>query len=323
MINYDKFYESISDTFMRPWLETIPDIVAKKLYRDKHGNFDKWLKLIDDLPDVEISKLDLTGGTLVIGDSSDLTDSQKEQFTEVLKELMPWRKGPFEFFGINVDTEWRSDLKWQRLSHYIQPLKDRVVLDVGCSNGYYCWRMAVEGAAKVVGIDPYILYVMQYHLINKYLKQDPVTVLPLAIEDLPESGQFDTVFSMGVLYHQRSPFDHFLKLKKFLRPGGELVLETLIIEGDEMDRVLVPEGRYAMMRNVWCIPTVNTLIHWLKKTGFTNMTVVDVTATTSEEQRRTEWMDFQSFESFLDPDDSSKTIEGYPAPIRAVITATS
>ncbi|PMC22346.1 tRNA 5-methoxyuridine(34)/uridine 5-oxyacetic acid(34) synthase CmoB, partial [Klebsiella aerogenes] len=44
---------------------------------------------------------------------------------------------------------------------------------------------------------------------------------------------------MGVLYHRRSPLDHLWQLKDQLAPGGELVLETLVIEGDE-NTVLVP-----------------------------------------------------------------------------------
>ena len=55
---------------------------------------------------------------------------------------------------------------------------------------------------------------------------------------------------MGVLYHRRSPIDHLLELKGCLQTGGELVLETLVIDGG-LGEVLVPENRYAKMRNVW------------------------------------------------------------------------
>ena len=49
--------------------------------------------------------------------------------------------------------------------------------------------------------------------------------------------------------------------------------------------------------------------------------VVDITPTTVLEQRATEWMRFESLEQALDPVDGSKTIEGLPAPVRAVVTA--
>ena len=131
---------------------------------------------------------------------------------------------------------------------------------------------------------------------------------------------FDTVFSMGVLYHRRSPLDHLYELRDSLRSGGELVLETLVIDGG-LNEVLVPEDRYAMMRNVWFLPTCDTLISWLGRCGFKNIRLVDVTKTSIEEQRSTEWMQFQSLKDFLKPDDSSLTYEGYPAPKRAIILA--
>ena len=125
---------------------------------------------------------------------------------------------------------------------------------------------------------------------------------------------------MGVLYHRRSPMDHLRELKATLRPGGQLVLETLIIEGG-LGECLVPEGRYAMMNNVWFLPSATTLISWLKKCGFVNPRVVDITKTTLEEQRTTDWMTFHSLSDFLDPNDDTKTVEGHPAPLRGVFLA--
>ena len=98
------------------------------------------------------------------------------------------------------------------------------------------------------------------------------------------------------------------------------MLETLVIEGREGE-VLIPEGRYAKMRNVWYIPSVRTLEDDLRQAGWENVRCIDVTPTTADEQRTTHWMTFESLKDFLDPNDVSKTIEGYPAPIRGVIIA--
>jgi tRNA (mo5U34)-methyltransferase len=49
--------------------------------------------------------------------------------------------------------------------------------------------------------------------------------------------------------------------------------------------------------------------------------MVDISTTSIEEQRSTEWMKFESLKDFLDPEDPSKTVEGHPAPIRAVFVA--
>ena len=125
---------------------------------------------------------------------------------------------------------------------------------------------------------------------------------------------------MGVLYHRRSPIDHLLALRDTLRPGGELVLETLVVEGDE-HTVLVPGERYAQMPNVYFLPSSLALAQWLTRAGFTNVRIVDEAITTQDEQRRTDWMTYQSLADFLDPNDPSRTIEGYPAPRRAVLVA--
>ena len=114
-------------------------------------------------------------------------------------------------------------------------------------------------------------------------------LLPLGIEQLPALKAFDTVFSMGVLYHRRSPLEHLWQLKDQLVNEGELVLETLVIDGDE-NTVLVPGDRYAQMRNVYFIPSALALKNWLKKCGFVDIRIADVSVTTTEEQRRTEWM---------------------------------
>ena len=124
---------------------------------------------------------------------------------------------------------------------------------------------------------------------------------------------------MGVLYHRRAPLTHLRDLRAQLGPqGGELILETLIVDGESP---LVPEGRYARMRNVWSLPDRETLCAWIRDAGFEHPRVVDVTPTTIEEQRTTPWMTFHSLREALDPQDSTRTIEGYPAPLRATVVA--
>ncbi|WP_335337204.1 tRNA 5-methoxyuridine(34)/uridine 5-oxyacetic acid(34) synthase CmoB [Sedimenticola thiotaurini] len=309
---------------LESWAEQLPTQLEQIFNQRPHGDLDRWLAAIARLPTLKPAQVTLDDARVSVTGTRPLTESERSEIHDLLQQLHPWRKGPFQLHGIPIDTEWRSDWKWDRLRPHISPLGGRSVLDIGCGNGYHCWRMAGEGAELVIGIDPTQLFLAQFLAVRHFLGPDwPVHLLPMGIEDLPANLRaFDSVFSMGVLYHRRSPIDHLYELKAALRPGGELVLETLVIEGDA-GKVLVPEGRYAKMRNVWFIPTAETLAGWLKRCGFRDVRVVDVTPTTTQEQRATDWMRFESLADYLDPQNQSRTIEGYPAPLRAILLATA
>ncbi len=320
MIDYSSLYPRLSGTVLEAWGDTLPAMIEQRLNSHRHGDYEKWLAALQSLPLLSAETIDLIDSVTVTSRNSNEDTSALEQ---ALRQLHPWRKGPFFIHGIHIDTEWRSDWKWERLKNHIAPLTGRTVLDVGCGSGYHCWRMAGMGAALVIGIDPTLLYVMQYFAVRHFLGEqgEGVYVLPLGIEDLPPRLEgFDTLFSMGVLYHRRSPLDHLLELHAALRPGGELVLETLVIDGP-LGETLMPEGRYAKMRNVWFIPSPATLELWLRRCGFKNIRTVDISVTSIEEQRSSGWMQFESLQQFLMPDDLSRTCEGYPAPRRAIIVA--
>ncbi len=303
------------------WARLLPEQIAEGLSLRRYGDLPRWLDALAALPDLNVSERHLDTSRVGASGPSRLEADLQDELTKALKALHPWRKGPFELFGVHIDTEWRSDWKWERIAPHLDDLSGRRVLDVGCGSGYHCWRMAGAGAGQIIGIDPTPLFVIQYWALQKYLQQAHVWVLPLGIEHVPDQLQaFDTVFSMGILYHRRSPLDHLRELRNCLRPGGQLVLETLVIEGGS-GATLVPEGRYARMGNVWFLPSVDTLCGWLRKLGFREPTTLDVSVTSCEEQRSTQWMQFHSLSDFLDPADHNLTIEGYPAPRRAVITA--
>lgn len=315
--DYTALAERLNKPLLAPLLAKIPHSLAAEV---KHGDFPRWLAALHALPELQPLSSDLTG-QLRIGEAAQCSDTQREQLQEALICLHPWRKGPLELFGLKIDTEWRSDWKWDRIAPHISPLHGRTVLDVGCGNAYHCWRMAGAGASLVLGVDPHLLYNLQYWAVRHYLREPPVWMLPLALEDLPENMQaFDTVFSMGVFYHRRSPFDHLLSLRQCLRAGGELVLETLVVDGVH-GMTLVPPDRYARMNNVWFLPTCATLAAWLQKAGFADVRLIDVTATSTDEQRSTPWMTFESLAEALDPIDRSLTVEGHPAPVRATFVA--
>ncbi len=316
------------------WLKCLPKWLYDIKNKSNHAHAPAYLSAVERLPTITTHHnrmVDLSANAIEV--NLNWSIAEQKQTEALLKQLMPWRKGPFAIGNNNnqvyIDTEWRSDFKWQRVQPHLSNLKHRRVLDVGGGSGYHGWRMAGMGASQVFVIDPSCLFYHQFMAIRHFVGNADaneqghyrIHYLPVSLELLPKQSQlFDTVFSMGVLYHRASPFEHLNLLKGQLKKGGELVLETLVIEGDETS-VLVPQDRYAKMNNVYFLPSVPALSLWLAKAGFVDVRCVDMNVTTTKEQRTTEWMDYQSLSDFLDPNDASKTVEGYPAPMRAVMVA--
>jgi len=318
---YDTLYPQLTAMGQERWAEQLQATLPERLVADRHGKLVDWQSALQSLPEISPSRIELKD-SVTIGSSSDLGDFDRDELVARLQAFHPWRKGPYNFFGIEIDTEWRSDWKWDRVVPHIAPLAGRSVLDVGCGNGYHGWRMRGAGADFVLGIEPFLLSVQQFQVMQRYIHDPQHHVIPIGIEDVPQNlACFDSVFSMGVLYHRRSPLDHLFELKGCLRPGGQLILETLIVEGDR-ETIFMPQGRYAKMRNVWFLPSIAAMTLWLERCGFTEIACVDTNRTSRDEQRSTEWMHFESLADFLDPDDPEKTIEGHPAPLRAIFIAT-
>ena len=316
------------------WLALLPKWLNDIKDKRNYAHAPAYQASVARLPTIAADSVDLNSAAITI--NAVLSDSERKQTLALLKQLMPWRKGPFyigsqianEDSGIQIDTEWHSDWKWARVAPHLSNLQGRRVLDVGGGSGYHGWRMAGLGAETVIIVDPSCLFYHQFMAIRHFISNADAHrthYIPVPLEALPVSSDqgsqlFDTVFSMGVLYHRQSPFEHLQQLRGQLVKGGELVLETLVIEGDA-NTVLVPHDRYAQMNNVYFLPSVAALIGWLEKAGFSNVRCVDVDVTSIEEQRATEWMTYQSLSDFLAPNDNSKTIEGYPAPKRATLIA--
>ncbi|HEX7036090.1 MAG TPA: tRNA 5-methoxyuridine(34)/uridine 5-oxyacetic acid(34) synthase CmoB [Pseudomonadales bacterium] len=295
-------------------LEALAPLVAERLSPAAHGDLPGWLAALAALPELTATEVRLDDRVTVDGP---VTRAERDRLKAALHALHPWRKGPFELFGVHVDSEWRSDWKWRRVAPHLDDLRGRRVLDVGCGNGYFGWRMLGAGAAHVVGIDPSALYCLQHQAVSRYIRCAVNQVLPLRFEELSDA-RFDTVFSMGVIYHRRDPVDHAARLFRHTRPGGQVVLESLVVDAAVP---LEPAGRYARMRNVWLVPTPALLEAWLSEAGFVDVRVVDVAPTSTDEQRSTAWMRFESLREALDPEHPDRTVEGHPAPVRAVAVA--
>lgn len=317
---------------MHQWLACLPNWLRAIKNKERYAHAPYYESVVNKLPGAQPIFIDLDADciTAVI----DFEQDAYKKATALLRNLMPWRKGGF-LLGqgerqIHIDTEWRSDFKWRRIAPHIGNLSNQCVLDVGGGSGYHGLRMVGAGAQTVIVIDPSCLFYHQFLAVRHFLGDlrgrhgiSPIHFIPVALEALPfdeAGGAFHTVFCMGVLYHRASPFECLIQLKQQLKKGGQLVLETLVVDGDETT-VLVPRDRYAMMNNVYFLPSIAALSLWLEKAGFTDIRCVDVDVTSTDEQRATAWMNYQSLSDFLDPNDPNKTIEGYPRPKRAMLIA--
>ena len=269
-----------------------------------------------NIPDDVKIKLD---DWLTIGDDKTLSEDQIGIIKESAKKLIPWRKGPFDICGMKLDSEWQSNLKYNLLRPHFN-LENKLVADVGCNNGYYMFRMLEDKPKKLVGFDPSAIFKTQFDFINHFIKSDIKYEL-LGVEHLEHyETKFDFIFMLGVLYHRSDPIASLKSLNRALNKNGEIIVDSFMIDGEE-EVCLVPKDRYAMIPNIYFIPTVNCFKNWLNRAGFVDIEVIEITTTDYKEQRVTPWTFGMSLDDFRDSEDPTKTIEGYPAPKRVYLIA--
>lgn len=314
--------------YLLPYKEKINFDFLSELKKDR----DTWIdrksnidlkEILNRLPKVGNHFTDLSTDAVTIGRKEDLTDKQHEEVIQLAKDLIPWRKGPFNFYGEYIDAEWRSDFKWNRLKSHVDNLEGKTVLDIGCNNGYFLFKMAEQRPELLLGIDPVVPCETQFKFLQHFANVPNLHFEMFGVEHLDSFKEvFDVIFSMGIIYHHRHPLEQLIHIREALKPGGQTIIETIGIPGEE-SYALFPEDRYAKMRNVFFVPTLSCFINWCKKAKLIDVEVVAATPLTFEEQRLTDWCPppSQSLENFLDPNDPSKTIEGHPAPMRFCLKA--
>ena len=294
-------------------------------------------------------------------DSKDENNTEWSTLNEVLEGLRPWKKGPLRIFGVDIDTEWRSDWKWDRIKPHLvgrDSLEGKTVADIGCANGYFMFRMLQERPRLIVGIDPNLKAWLEFTALQRFSQQTS-TQLKFEVLDANElhfPNCFDVIFCLGVLYHTTDPIGMLRTLWKSMTPGATLIVdcqgipdqffteeernatnssnavEARIVESEMHDGspgcqgqplCLVPRGKYAKAGGVWFLPNKKALINWLERANFRDVKIFFAEKLSVEEQRSTShWANIPSLASALKSDDSSTTIEGYPAPHRFYLRAT-
>ena len=276
----------------------------------------------ESVSDIKTTHLDFNNDKVTIGRADELDENDREKVYQVMRNFMPWRKGPFSVFGIDIDAEWRSERKWNRLIPVLPDLRGKTIADIGSNNGYYMFRMAEQQPELVLGFEPHLHHYFTFKTLNSFAGQENLRTEMLGVEQLGLfENFFDVIFMMGILYHRSSPIEVLRETLKALRPGGTLIVESQAIPGEE-PVALFPEKTYAKVPGTYFVPTGPCLVNWLHRAGFQDVDLFHSHPMNNDEQRRTEWMDFESYDNFIDQTDSNLTVEGYPAPLRVFLTAT-
>jgi tRNA (mo5U34)-methyltransferase len=301
-------------------LENLDDIRQERQKWFNWKNIKPLFDAVEDVKSINIDKVNvLLDDYIKIGKKDDLTTIEHQILQNAKTKLIPWRKGPFILFDDILETEWRSDKKYNLLRPYFN-LNDKIVADVGCNNGYYMLRMLEDNPKMITGFDPSPFFNLQFNLVNHFVKSDIKFEL-LGVEHLEKyEHKFDFIFMLGVLYHRADPIGTLKQLNKALNKNGEIIIDTFMIDGED-EVCLTPNSRYSKMPNIYFIPTIPALTNWLNRAGFIDIQVIAITTTDKEEQRVTPWTFEQSLDDYLDIKDKTKTVEGYPAPKRVYIKA--
>ncbi len=296
------------------------DLDALRLEREKcidWKNIKPYWKAVTGLP--KVADVEVKLGDTVEVYPKGLTPKDEEYIYNAAKTVWPWRKGPFQISKTFIDSEWRSYIKYDLLKPHFD-IKNKIVGDIGCNNGYYLFRMMEEQPKRLIGFDPSAITYCQFKFLDHFIQSD-ITFELLGVEHVEHyEHRFDTLFCLGVLYHRPDPIGTLKSLYKGLNFDGELILDTFMIDGED-EVCLTPMKRYSKIPNIYFIPTVNALKNWCYRAGFSEVEVLEIAKTELNEQRKTEWINTQSLDDFLDENDDSKTVEGYPAPKRVYIKA--
>ncbi|MBL4903013.1 tRNA 5-methoxyuridine(34)/uridine 5-oxyacetic acid(34) synthase CmoB [Desulfocapsa sp. AH-315-G09] len=314
------YIELLPDSARYDEIITIHKEKQKWINQDKKG-FLRYRTPCEILQKFPATTVDCSGDAVTIGKPNEVSHTEQKQIDSALRDFIPWRKGPFSVFGTDIDTEWQSQRKWQRLLPKLPDLKGKVVADIGCSNGYYMFRMLPYKPELVIGFEPSVQHYYCFKGLNGMARQEKLHIDLLGVEHLPLFPEcFDVLFLMGIIYHRSSPVDTLRDVFASLASGGTLVLESQAIPGAS-PTALFPEKTYAKVPGTYFVPTGKCLQNWLSRAGFSDIELFCQHPMSSTEQRRTDWMQFESYSDFLDPKDSTKTVEGYPAPDRVFIIA--
>ncbi|MDH4199150.1 MAG: tRNA 5-methoxyuridine(34)/uridine 5-oxyacetic acid(34) synthase CmoB [Spirochaetia bacterium] len=279
------------------------------------------LKAVSDQPNIHAVYKNYKDNAIVIGRAEEIAPEMQKTIQAHLETFCPWRKGPFHIYGIEIDAEWRSEIKWNRIAPHMDNLENKSICDLGCNNGYFMFKAAASNPALVLGMDPTRKFKLAFYYLNHFAQEKNLHMELLGFEDLAYFNDvFDVLLCMGIIYHHENPVQILRNCHHSLKKGGQIILETMGISSKE-EICLFPKRRYANMPNVWFIPSQTAAENMLRRSGFTDIKCIYNDFLDKGEQRKTNWARVESLGDFTDPDNPKRTIEGYEAPSRIYFTA--
>ncbi len=316
------YFEHLIDQRQRDYLSP-PPATLRRVRRAALDKLKPQLPRYDDifaLPARAAQHRDFCSAAVTIGTAAELDADARQTLWQHCHFFKPWKKGPWSLFGIDIDAEWRSDLKWQRLEKKLQDLHGKKIADIGCHNGYFMFRLSAYAPDVVVGFEPNPRCYFSFHFLQRYAQVENIYFEPFGFEHLDNYlAFFDLVLCLGVLYHHTDPVAVLRGIHRSLAKGGRVLIDCQGINSPT-PTLLLPARRYAGAAGIWYLPSQQALAHWLQRTNFRHINFFYADYLSPSEQRRTAWADIDSLADFV-CGERRTTVEGYPAPWRMYVEA--
>lgn len=128
--------------------------------------------------------------------------------------------------GDSRSTEKLARLGLNLIASAPNPLAGLSVLDIGCNEGFFCIEAVRQGATRVLGIDqnPKIIEAAKR-------RSDKAEFLCRSWWEIPDE-QFDVIFFLSAIHYETDQKRLLAKLLQHLKPGGTLILECGIAQGN-------------------------------------------------------------------------------------------
>lgn len=168
-----------------------------------------------------------------------LSKDKEDKIISKINELAPWFHNIELANGIftNPKSDYPLD-RWKIVEPELPAsLDNKICLDVGCSSGFFSFKLRGKGAKKVVGIDggEQALAIDQAKFAKDVLEMDRIDFRKLNVYDVDQLNiQFDYTLFLGVFYHLRHPLLALDKLRKVTKE--KMIFQTITSRIEEKDK---------------------------------------------------------------------------------------